>query len=113
MTTATFNIVGTSTLNGTTKVRWANDLVTRFKMLHKGGHTDIELVELPEAMTKQVAAQWLADSDTFEKLNQDAQYAVNCKLDEYMKVKPEIKISLEEIATRPVIETAEIKEPVL
>ena len=30
MTTATFNIVGTSNLNGTTKVRWANDLVTRF-----------------------------------------------------------------------------------
>ena len=35
-------------------------------MLHKGGHTDIELFELPEAMTKQAAAQWLADSDSFE-----------------------------------------------
>ena len=71
MTTATFNIVGTSNLNGTTKVRWANDLVTRFKMLHKGGHTNIELFDLPEAMTKQAAAQWLADSDNFEKLNQE------------------------------------------
>tara|TARA_R110000868_G_scaffold339004_3_gene599777 strand:- start:654 stop:1019 length:366 start_codon:yes stop_codon:yes gene_type:complete len=104
MTTATFNIVGTSNLNGTTKVRWANDLVTRFKMLHKGGHTNIELFDLPEAMTKQAAAQWLADSDNFEKLNQDAQYAVSSKLDEYMKVKPEVKISLEEIAQRPTID---------
>ena len=119
MTTATFGIVGTSTLMGTTKVRWANDLVTRFKMLHKGGHLDIELFELPEAMNKQDAAQWLADSDNFEKLNQDAQYAVSSKLDEYMSVKSEVKISLEEIAQRPKINSdavnkgAEIKDPAL
>ena len=68
MTDKLFTVVGTSNLNGTTKVRWANDLVTRFKMLHKGGHTDIELFELPESMTKQKATEWLADSDNFVKL---------------------------------------------
>ena len=35
MTSKTFTIVGTSLLNGISKVRFANDLVTRFKMLQK------------------------------------------------------------------------------
>ena len=105
MTDKLFTVVGTSNLNGTTKVRWANDLVTRFKMLHKGGHTDIELFELPESMTKQQATEWLADQDAlFDKLVPDAQTAVNMKLDEYHVVKKTVKISLDEIASRPTID---------
>lgn len=46
-----FNVVGVSTLNGDTKVRFAND-VMRIKVLAKNGHTDIQLIELPEAMSK-------------------------------------------------------------
>ena len=105
MTDKLFTVVGTSNLNGTTKVRWANDLVTRFKMLHKGGHTDIELFELPEGMTKQKATEWLADSDNFVKLTEDAQYAVNVKLEEYHLVNNAVSISIEEIAKRPKIDT--------
>lgn len=104
MTDKLFTVVGTSNLNGTTKVRWANDLVTRFKMLHKGGHTDIELFELSEGMTKQQAAEWLVASDNFEKLTVDAQTSVNMKLEEYHVVKKTVKISLEEIAQRPTID---------
>ena len=105
MTDKLFTVVGTSNLNGTTKVRWANDLVTRFKMLHKGGHTDIELFELPEGMTKQKATEWLADSDNFVKLTEDAQYAVNMKLEEYLLVNKSLAISIAEIAKRPKIVT--------
>ena len=72
MTTATFNIVGTSNLNGTTKVRWANDLVTRFKMLHKGGHLDIELFELPEAMTKLDGLKYMANDRMFASAEDQA-----------------------------------------
>jgi len=105
MTDKLFTVVGTSNLNGTTKVRWANDLVTRFKMLHKGGHTDIELFELPEAMTKQQACEWLTEQAVFEtQLEQEARYAVQAKLDEYSKSKKEIKISLDEIKSRPTID---------
>ena len=105
MTDKLFKVVGTSNLNGTVKVRWANDMVTRFKMLHKGGHTDIELFDLPEAMTKQQACEWLADQEAFTtKLNEDAQFAVNAKLDEYHVVKKPVSISLEEIAKRPTID---------
>ena len=47
-----FKVVGVSTLNGVTKVRFANDFVSRVKILNKQGHTDIDLMELPEALTK-------------------------------------------------------------
>lgn len=104
MTDKLFKVVGTSNLNGVTKVRWANDMVTRFKMLHKGGHTDIELFDLPQAMTKQQACEWLADCEAFVRLNEDAQYAVNAKLDEYHVVKKPVSISIEEIAKRPTID---------
>jgi len=105
MTDKLFNVVGTSNLNGVTKVRWANDLVTRFKMLHKGGHTDIELFELPQSMTKQQACEWLTEQEVFEtQLVEEARYAVHAKLDEYGKGKREVKISLEEIKSRPTID---------
>jgi hypothetical protein len=52
MTAQTFEVAGTSTINGVTKVRFANDYVGRFKVLVKNGHTDINIMELGEKMTK-------------------------------------------------------------
>ena len=52
-TNKTFTVVGVSTLNGKTKVRFANDFAGRIKNLVKGGHTNVELFELPKAMTKE------------------------------------------------------------
>ena len=46
-----FKVFGVSKLDGEYKVRFANDIM-RTKVLAKHGHTDIELVELSEAMTK-------------------------------------------------------------
>jgi hypothetical protein len=46
-----FKVTGISTLNGVTKVRFANDMVSRVKILNKDGHKDINLVELPNAIT--------------------------------------------------------------
>lgn len=54
-TTKTFTVVGVSTLAGKTKVRFANDLPSRIKNLVKNGHTNVELFELPTAMTKEAA----------------------------------------------------------
>lgn len=50
-TNKTFAVAGVSTLNGKTKIRFAND-VMRIKILAKNGHTDVELIDLPHAMTK-------------------------------------------------------------
>jgi ribosome maturation protein Sdo1 len=51
-----FAVAGVSTLQGKTKIRFAND-VMRIKILAKNGHTNVELVELPSEMTKAEIAQ--------------------------------------------------------
>lgn len=56
-----FTVAGVSTQNGVTKVRFANDLVSRTKLLAKGGHSPLELIELPRPMTKAEACQHLLD----------------------------------------------------
>lgn len=53
-----YSVAGVSTLNGKTKIRFANDTM-RIKILAKNGHTDVELVELPSEMTKAEIAQHL------------------------------------------------------
>lgn len=59
-----FTVAGTSKLNGEVKVRFAND-VMRIKVLAKHGHEDINLIELPNAMTKLEAVQFLKGLDEF------------------------------------------------
>lgn len=61
-TTKTFSVAGVSTLAGKTKIRFAND-VMRIKILAKNGHTDVELIDLPHAMTKGEIAQYMFESD--------------------------------------------------
>lgn len=51
MSDKSFKIAGVSKLKGAYKVRFANDM-TRVKVLAKTGHSEIELIELPKAMTK-------------------------------------------------------------
>ena len=58
MTDKKFAVAGVSTLNGKTKIRFAND-AARIKILIKNGHTDIELIDLPQEMTKAEIAQHL------------------------------------------------------
>jgi hypothetical protein len=56
-----FTVAGTATQNGVTKVRFANDMVSRVKILSKNGCSDINLIELPRAMTKLEALQYLVE----------------------------------------------------
>jgi hypothetical protein len=83
MTNKTFNTAGVSTLNGVTKVRFANDYVGRFKILAKNGHTDINLIELGQDLTKAEICKVLMAHDKFQ--NEAAQTAIaefvvrNCK----------------------------------
>jgi acyl-coenzyme A thioesterase PaaI-like protein len=56
----TFSVAGVSNLNGVYKARFANH-INRIKVLHKNAHTDIRLIELPYAMTKRDAVQYLMD----------------------------------------------------
>ena len=63
-TSKQFKVIGKSTLNGKTKIRFANDM-TRVKVLIKGGHTDVDLFELPTAMTKDAAIAYVRAQNLF------------------------------------------------
>ena len=95
----TFTVAGTATQNGVTKARFANDLVARIKILNKAGCTDINLVELPQAMTKLEALQYLQEQGVTAG---DAGFAVANKLAEKSKVakKGEVKVSAKSARTK-------------
>ena len=83
MTNKTFSVAGTSTNNGITKIRFANDFVNRLKILYKNGHEDVELIELGGEFTKAQVCQILMAHDKFQ--GEDQQGAIyefvvrNCK----------------------------------
>jgi hypothetical protein len=82
-TEKTFTVAGTATnADGTVKVRFANDLVARIKILNKNNCTNINLVELPRAMSKLEALQHL---QTLGITAGDAGFAVANKLAEKSK----------------------------
>ena len=86
-----FTVVGTATNpNGTTKVRFANDLVARVKILTKAGCSNIELMELPKAMTKLEALQYLQEKGAAG----DAGYAIANKLAEKTKIAKRDQVKL-------------------
>jgi hypothetical protein len=64
-TDKTFTVVGVSKLKGEYKVRFANDIM-RVKVLSKGGHEDVRLVELDEPMTKLDAVLAIKNMTEFE-----------------------------------------------
>ena len=62
----TFSVAGVSTVNGKTKIRFANDFVGRFKVLIKNGHEDINLIELGGEFTKAEVVQILMNHPQFQ-----------------------------------------------
>ena len=60
-----FKVAGVSTRNGQAKVRFANDM-TRIKVLVKTGHTDINLIELPQAMDKPAVVLYLKTTELYD-----------------------------------------------
>jgi hypothetical protein len=99
-----FTVAGTATNpDGTTKARFANDLVSRVKILTKNNCTNINLVELPQPMTKLEALRHLQQLGITEG---DAGFAVSNKLAEKAKlakkgeVKVQAKPSMEAIKAR-------------
>ena len=73
-----FSVVGVSTLNGKTKIRFANDTM-RIKILQKNGHQDIDFIQLPEEMTKAEAVKKLRE-DGWYKADTDVQEAMDMVL---------------------------------
>lgn len=78
MTDKTFTHAGVSTLNGETKVRYANDAM-RVKVLTKGGHTNIDLIDLGEALSKEAAVLKLIEIN-FGQGNAAVEQALDAEL---------------------------------
>ena len=66
MTAKTFSVAGVSTFKGVTKVRFANDFVSRIKILDKNEHTDVELIELGIELTKEDVCKVLVAHPKFQ-----------------------------------------------
>jgi hypothetical protein len=87
-----FSVAGTATNpDGTTKARFANDFVARVKILSKAGCTNINLVELPRAMTKLEALEYLTEQGITQG---EAGYAVSNKLAEKSKLAKRSEVSV-------------------
>jgi hypothetical protein len=89
-----FTVAGTATNpDGTTKARFANDLVARIKILNKAGCSNVNLVELPRAMTKLEALEHLNSMGTYTG---DAAYAIANKTAEKSRAarKSEVSVTL-------------------
>jgi hypothetical protein len=54
-----FTVAGRSRCGGCVKYRFTNDREGRVPVMIKTGHTEIELYDLPEPMTREAATQWL------------------------------------------------------
>jgi hypothetical protein len=98
-----FKVIGISTLNGVTKVRFANDMVSRVKILNKDGHKDINLIELTAPLSKPDAVKHLKTTDLYVKFSA-AIDAADAKYNSLGTVKV-TKPSLEAIKARAGIET--------
>lgn len=61
-----FSHAGVSRLKGEFKVRFANDGM-RVKVLAKNGHSDIDIIELKEPMTKEDAVNYLLEIRFYEQ----------------------------------------------
>ena len=93
-----FTVAGISKREGEYKVRFANDTM-RVKVLIKGGHEDVRLVELDAPSTKMEAVQVLRDMPEFsdaiaqatiaEFIEDNTPKAPRTKAAKAAKVKPE------------------------
>ena len=88
-----FTVAGTATNpDGTTKARFANDLVARIKILNKAGCTNVNLVELPKGMTKLEALEYLATLPEFQ--TGDAAYTIANRTADKAKVAKRADVSV-------------------
>ena len=81
--TKTFTIVGKSTLGQQTKIRVANGTIkARTAVLARNGHTDIQFVELPEAMPKADAVSFFEAQEIMTPKFEDVSADILAREDE-------------------------------
>ena len=104
-----YTVCGVSTQNGETKARFANDTM-RIKVLAKNGHKDIQLVELPQEMTKIEAAKFTMTLPEFS--GADAQAALQEYLNKHDRAaRVTVKAAVKKAVTKkPAKVTADLED---
>jgi len=69
-----FSVAGTSRLHGIVKIRFANNIFARTKILDRGGHTEINLVEFKERLDKIEISRRLLEHPAFQ--DEESQTAI-------------------------------------
>ena len=95
-----FSHAGVSRHKGSFKVRFAND-AARVKILSKNGHKDIDIIELPHAMTKVEICDYLL-SINFDNGNSEVRAALEAA--QTKRVPKDKKQNLQAIRARKVEE---------
>lgn len=72
MSNKTFTVAGITAGNGISKVRFTNDMSRRVKVFAKGDANRVDLVELPNAMTKIEALKYLLTVPNFANAEDQA-----------------------------------------
>ncbi len=114
----TYKIAGVSKLNGEFRVRFANDM-TRVKVLAKNGHSDIDLIELKEPLTKEDAVAFLLSIDFAirdGKTNDEVQGALLAELDKRAETPkaekaPKVAKAPKAVKSKPTLESIAAKAP--
>ncbi len=110
MSNKTFTVVGITERDNVSKVRFANDIVRRVKQFSGPENTRVTLVELPNAMTKIEALNYMLTMDEFK--TDDDQALISDTLDDKQReakknvvrvTKP--NMSLDAIKSRPRVDT--------
>jgi hypothetical protein len=94
-----FAVAGMSNLDGKVKVRFANEMA-RVKVLEKNGHTDVRLVALAAAMTKDAAVAALMVHDAFQDAVAQAVLAAYGDDDKPAKAVKAPKLTLDDMPKR-------------
>lgn len=98
MANETFKVVGITTHNSNSKVRFADDLARRIKQFTKGGASRVDLIELPNPMTKVEALGYLKGHAQFQSAEDQA--TIDEALASRTKAPKEVKVSLDAIKAR-------------
>ncbi len=93
MSERTFTVAGTTKdpETGMVKVRWGNDMISRFKVLDSSGKEDINLHSLPEPMTKLDSLKWLLKNT---ELNEEEVEAVFLKKAEKARAQQKATVNI-------------------
>lgn len=92
-----FTVAGVSVCNGKFKVRFCSDRILRIKNLQKQGDSDIDLIDLPNPMTKEAACQYLLTLEQFAKYHKEINATLGKKQLKVIKTQPIIKPVAEQV----------------